>query len=80
LKLLLKGGRIIDPSQTIDMIGDLLIAEGRIVAIGGSLDDADAVVIDAQGLVVAPAHRQPPQAGLPLSPVCPILTRLWTIP
>ena len=47
MKLLLKGGRIIDPSQTIDRIGDLLIAEGRIVAIGGGLDDADAVVIDA---------------------------------
>ena len=32
--LLLKNGRIIDPSQGIDKIGDLLIEDGRIAGIG----------------------------------------------
>jgi len=32
--LLIHGGHIIDPSQGLDQVGDLLIAEGKIVQIG----------------------------------------------
>ena len=31
MSILIQGGRIIDPSQSRDASGDLLIAEGRIV-------------------------------------------------
>ena len=55
--LLLRGGRIIDPSQRTDGIGDLLIVEGKIESTGsrvdvGSRDDVE--VIDCAGFVVSP--------------------------
>ena len=34
--LLIRGGHIIDPSQGLDQVGDLLIAEGKIAQIGGT--------------------------------------------
>ncbi len=53
--LLILGGRIIDPSQGIDMVGDLLIAEGRIAQIGRvSPPDEPRSVIHAEGMVVSP--------------------------
>ncbi len=42
------GGRIIDPSQDIDEIGDLWISRGRILPSGTGYEDAE-IVIDAQG-------------------------------
>ncbi|HKQ04890.1 MAG TPA: dihydroorotase [Blastocatellia bacterium] len=53
-KLLIKGGRVIDPSQHIDKVTDLLIEDGRVKAIGNDLAADDAEVFDAGGLVVAP--------------------------
>ena len=57
MKLLIKGGRVIDPSQQIDTIADLFIEDGRI----SSIDSANARsapsetrVFDATRLVVAP--------------------------
>jgi dihydroorotase len=52
--LLIRGGHIIDPSQGIDQIGDLLIAEGKIVQIGGNVIPSEAKNLDASGLVVCP--------------------------
>lgn len=53
--LLLTGGRIVDPTQGMDAVGDLLIADGRIAAVGGSIAGPDgAQRIDCKGLVVAP--------------------------
>ncbi|MDR6865699.1 N-acyl-D-aspartate/D-glutamate deacylase [Microbacterium resistens] len=52
---LLRGGRVIDPGTDRDAVADLLIADGRIAAIGADLavpDDAE--VVDAAGLVVGP--------------------------
>lgn len=54
MKLVLKGGRIIDPAQQLDKVGDVLVADGRIAAVGKAVKDKDAVVIDAAGLVVSP--------------------------
>jgi len=51
MKLLLKGGRVIDPASGRDAVGDVAIADGRIVA---ALAGKPERVIDAQGLVVAP--------------------------
>jgi dihydroorotase len=51
MKLLVKGGRVIDPASGRDAAGDVAIADGRIVE---SLSGKPERVIDAQGLVVAP--------------------------
>jgi dihydroorotase len=53
--LLLKGGRIVDPSQDYDAVGDLLITEGKIEALGRGLSAPEgADVLDVTGKVVAP--------------------------
>jgi dihydroorotase len=60
--LLIRGGRIVDPGQGVDRVGDLLIAEGRIVQIGDTIAEAPSVAailskaknLDAAGLVVCP--------------------------
>ncbi|TEU18695.1 MAG: dihydroorotase [Dehalococcoidia bacterium] len=52
--LLIRGGHIIDPSQGIDQVGDLLIAEGKIMQIGGTVIPGEAKNLDASGLVVCP--------------------------
>lgn len=52
MKTVIKNGRIIDPSQNMDKISDLLIEDGRISCIGNNLEGD--TVIDASGSVVAP--------------------------
>jgi dihydroorotase len=54
-RLVLAGGRIVDPASGTDRVGDLLIADGRIAALGnpGSLGPADRT-IDCRGRIVAP--------------------------
>ncbi len=55
MKILIKGGRLIDPASGLDRIGDLCVAAGRIVALGNvSADFQPDRVIDAGGLIVAP--------------------------
>ena len=54
MTLLIKGGRIIDPSQQLDRIADLLIEDGRVKSIEDSLTSDDAEVFDASGLIVTP--------------------------
>jgi len=53
--VLLRGGRVIDPSRSFDATADVLITDGKIAAVGTGLtapDDAD--TRDVRGLVVAP--------------------------
>ncbi len=53
--MLLKGGRIVDPSQGLDAVGDLLLTDGKVAAVGGTIAGPDgATVIDCAGQVVAP--------------------------
>jgi dihydroorotase len=53
--LLLKGGRVIDPSRDLDQTADVLIQDGRIVGVGAGLGAPDGVdVRDVRGRVVAP--------------------------
>ena len=54
LFLLIRGGHIIDPGQGIDQIGDLLVADGKIVQIGNTVIPGEAKSFDATGLVVCP--------------------------
>lgn len=50
MKLLIKGGRVVDPASGRDGVGDVFISEGRI---SGKQEKADQT-IEAEGLVVAP--------------------------
>ncbi|AEH44863.1 dihydroorotase, multifunctional complex type [Thermodesulfatator indicus DSM 15286] len=54
MKILLKGGRVIDPSQNLDQIADVLISDGKIEAILPNISAEDARVIDCRGLIVCP--------------------------
>ncbi|HTT63827.1 MAG TPA: amidohydrolase/deacetylase family metallohydrolase [Bryobacteraceae bacterium] len=52
--LIVKGGRVIDPSRKLDAIRDVAIANGRIAAIEANISAGAAEMIDAQGKLVAP--------------------------
>ncbi|MDE2370043.1 MAG: dihydroorotase [Burkholderiales bacterium] len=54
VKILIRGGRLVDPASGRDEIADIAIASGRIVSIGALRDFAPERVIEAAGLVVAP--------------------------
>jgi len=51
--LLIRGGRLIDPSQNLDRTGDLLIRDGVIVGAGDVAGQVDQI-IEAEGLIVSP--------------------------
>ena len=53
-KLLLRGGRVVDPAQGIDETADLVIDDGLIGSVGSDLDANGADVLDVSGCVVAP--------------------------
>lgn len=53
-RLLIRGGRVIDPSQDWDRVSDVLLEDGLVAALGENLKPAGAEVIDAQGAIVAP--------------------------
>ncbi|HEU4763720.1 MAG TPA: dihydroorotase [Gemmatimonadales bacterium] len=55
IPILLKGGRVIDPSRDSDGVADLLVVDGKIAAVGRGIGTPDgAQVVDARGKVVAP--------------------------
>ena len=54
MKTLIKNGRIVDPSQQLDQVMDLLVEDGKIAEAAPHIDAAADEVFDATGLVVAP--------------------------
>ena len=55
MSLLIKGGRVIDPSQNIDAQLDVLVENGKVKEIGAGLSaPAGAKVLDATGKCVVP--------------------------
>jgi dihydroorotase len=55
MKILIKGGRVINPATGLDEIADIAIAAGRILAIKNIAKDfAPSKTIDASGCIVAP--------------------------
>ena len=53
--ILLRGGRLVDPSNKLDGIGDVLIRAGKIESVGGNIAAPDgATIVDCTGQVVAP--------------------------
>lgn len=55
MKISIKGGRLIDPTNGIDQVTDLHIAAGKVLAIGDAPKDFDAgQTINASGQIVCP--------------------------
>jgi dihydroorotase len=54
VRLLIKNGRVIDPSSGTDETLDVLLADGKIVSVEARIEAAGVPVIDASRLVVAP--------------------------
>jgi len=57
--VILRGGRVIDPANGIDGVGDVLVRDGRVAEVrvdGGQIEDrrTDGPVIDCAGKVVCP--------------------------
>ncbi len=53
-RVVIRGGRVLDPSASRDELADLLIEEGRVVAIERNLDASGAQIVDASGCWVTP--------------------------
>lgn len=51
---LIRGGRVIDPTQQIDEVADIFLADGRVNAIGKSAPTSADLVIDAPDCLVTP--------------------------
>jgi dihydroorotase len=53
--LILRGGRVIDPSQKLDAVTDVAFADGKVARIGSGLQaDADTDIRDLSGAIVTP--------------------------
>ncbi|HEX8831425.1 MAG TPA: hypothetical protein VF705_09685, partial [Longimicrobium sp.] len=53
--MLIRGGRVVDPSQGMDAVLGVLLADGVVARVGERIEAPEgAEVFDAAGLVVAP--------------------------
>lgn len=52
--LILRGGRVLDPSQSLDRVTDVAFADGRVAAVGDDLPAEGARVESVRGLIVTP--------------------------
>ena len=53
-RVLIRGGRLLDPSVDYDAVADLLIEDDRVVEVGIGLEAENAEIIEAKGKWVAP--------------------------
>ena len=53
-KLVIKNGRIVDPTQNLDRVADLAISDGVIAETAENIDATGSNVFDASGMIVAP--------------------------
>jgi len=54
LDIVIRGGRVIDPSRGFDQVADVAIAGGKISAVGRNVSSSAAETIDATGKLVVP--------------------------
>ena len=78
MKILIKGGRVVDPKNDFDKVADVLVDNGVISEIGENINaDGDVTVIDAEGKIVSPGlvdmHSHLRDPGQELS-----LIHIWT--
>jgi N-acyl-D-aspartate/D-glutamate deacylase len=59
LDLLIKGGLVVDGTGAAGVVGDVAIKDGRIAAVGPSIEAEAAQTLDATGRVVAPGFIDP---------------------
>jgi dihydroorotase len=53
--LLIKGGRVIDPSQSLSAVRDVAIAGNKVASIAAGIPESEArIVVDARGNIVTP--------------------------
>jgi dihydroorotase len=57
--LVVRGARVVDPVEGVDAVLDVRVDDGVIAALGTDLDTNSHRVIDAEGLVLAPAFVDP---------------------
>ncbi|GIW12596.1 MAG: dihydroorotase [Tepidiforma sp.] len=53
-RILIRGGRVLDPSRSLDMTADVLVADGVVAEIREGINPAGARIIEAADCVVAP--------------------------
>jgi dihydroorotase len=53
-RLVIQGGRVVDPSSERDLRADVLVEDGRLIRIAEGIDVGDADVFDAAGKLVLP--------------------------
>ena len=54
MKLLIKGGRVVDPANDIDAVMDVMVEDGMIKAVEVNILDREGTIIDATGKLVCP--------------------------
>ena len=54
MPIVIRNGRVIDPSTNTDRVADVLIVDGRIAGVAPNLSSPKAEVFDATGMIVAP--------------------------
>src|ERR1700733_83450 len=52
--LILRNGRVIDPSQNLDRVADVAFSGGKVAKVGERLESEGAEVRDVSGLIVTP--------------------------
>ena len=57
-ELTIRGGRVIDPAQGLDRVTDVVLAEGKVAAIG-EVSRPRGAVVDASGCIVCPGLIDP---------------------
>ncbi|MCX7617226.1 amidohydrolase family protein, partial [Tepidiforma sp.] len=53
-RILIRGGRVIDPARRIDAVLDVLVDGGRIADLAPGIEAAGARILEARGCLVAP--------------------------
>src|SRR5437763_17162037 len=54
MPIVIRNGRVIDPSSNTDRVADVLIVDGRVAGVAPNLSAPGAEVFDASGMIVAP--------------------------
>src|SRR5271169_4836920 len=54
MPIVIRNGRVIDPSSNTDRVADVLIVDGRVAGVAPNLSSPKAEVFDATGMIVAP--------------------------